>query len=139
LIKIINIVALMIVPLMVPASPSKPVAAAPAAVASSVPAAAKIYFAVGSADLPADAATTLETIVAHAKANPSAKIAISGFHDPSGSQAVNEEVAKNRAKAVREGLKNVGIAEERVELKKPQVTTGTGDAAEARRVEVSIQ
>jgi len=139
LIKIINIVALMIVPLMVPASPGKPVAAAPAPAVSSLPAAAKIYFAVGSADLPGDAAATLAAIVAHAKANPNAKLAISGFHDPSGSQAVNEEVAKNRAKAVRDGLKNVGIAEERIELKKPQLTTGTGDAAEARRVEVSVQ
>ncbi|HMX68845.1 MAG TPA: sodium/proton-translocating pyrophosphatase, partial [Accumulibacter sp.] len=139
LIKIINIVALMIVPLMVPATSGKPADAAPAAAAASAPAAAKIYFAVGSADLPADAATTLAAVVTHAKANPGAKIAISGFHDPSGSQAVNEEVAKNRAKAVREGLKNVGIAEDRIELKKPQVTTGTGDSAEARRVEVSIQ
>ncbi len=84
-------------------------------------------------------AKTLEVIVVHAKANPGAKLAISGFHDPSGSQAVNEEVAKNRAKAVRDSLKNVGIAEERIELRKPEATTGGGDPAEARRVEVSVQ
>jgi len=140
LIKIINIVALMIVPLMVPASTAKPVAAMPAAtVAIAVVPVAKVYFATGSAELPADATKTLEVIVVHAKANPGAKLAISGFHDPSGSQAVNEEVAKNRAKAVRDSLKNVGIAEERIELRKPEVTTGGGDPAEARRVEVSVQ
>jgi K(+)-stimulated pyrophosphate-energized sodium pump len=139
LIKIINIVALMIVPLMVPASTAKPVAAMPTAtVAIAVVPVAKVYFATGSAELPADATKTLEVIVVHAKANPGAKLAISGFHDPSGSQAVNEEVAKNRAKAVRDSLKNVGIAEERIELRKPEVTTGGGDPAEARRVEVSV-
>ena len=100
---------------------------------------AKIYFAVGATELPADAGKTLEMVVAYAKSNPGAKLAISGFHDPSGSQAANEDIAKNRAVAVREALKNVGIAEERVELKKPMVTTGSGGPEEARRVEVSVQ
>jgi K(+)-stimulated pyrophosphate-energized sodium pump len=139
LIKIINIVALMIVPLMVPASVAKPVAAAAPATAAVTVQVAKLYFAVGVAEVPADAGKTLEGVVAHAKANPSAKLVIAGFHDTSGSQGANEEVAKNRAKAVRDALKNVGIAEERIELKKPEVTTGTGDPAEARRVEVSVQ
>jgi len=141
LIKIINIVALMIVPLMVPATAvPKVVATTPAAAvsAATVPA-AKIYFAVGASELPADAGKTLEAVVAFAKANPAAKLAIAGFHDPSGSQAANEEIAKNRAKAVREALKSVGIAEDRIEMRKPEVTTGSGDSAEARRVEVSVQ
>jgi K(+)-stimulated pyrophosphate-energized sodium pump len=142
LIKIINIVALMIVPLVVPASLARPVTTAapppvPVVTAAAVPA-AKVYFASGSAELPADAAKTLEPIVAYSKANPSAKLAISGFHDPSGNLAVNQEVSKNRAKAVRDALKSQGIAEDRIELKKPEVTTGSGDAAEARRVEVSV-
>ncbi len=139
LIKIINIVALMIVPLMVPAAlSSKPVAAVPAPAAAVTVPAAKLYFGLGASELPADAAKTLEEVVNFAKANPGAKLAISGFHDTSGSLAANEEIAKNRAKSVREALKNVGIAEDRIELRKPQVTTGTGDAAEARRVEVSV-
>ncbi len=139
LIKIINIVALMIVPLMVPAViANKPVAAVPAPSAVTVPA-AKLYFGLNSSELPADAAKTLEEIVNFAKAHPGAKLAISGFHDTSGSQAANEEIAKNRAKAVRDALKNVGIAEDRIDMEKPQVTTGTGDAAEARRVEVSVK
>jgi K(+)-stimulated pyrophosphate-energized sodium pump len=138
LIKIINIVALMIVPLMVPASVSKPVAAAPVAATAAVPA-AKLYFAVGVAEVPADAGKTLEAIVAYAKANPTAQLAVSGFHDTTGSQATNEEIAKNRAIAVRDALKNVGIAEERIELRKPMVTTGTGGPEEARRVEVSVK
>jgi len=140
LIKIINIVALMIVPLMAPSSTAKPAAAAPAAapvVAVAIVPVAKVYFASGSAELPADAGKTLEMIVVHAKANPEAKLAISGFHDPSGDQAKNEDLAKSRAHAVRDSLKNVGIAETRIDLKKPAVTTGGADT-EGRRVEVSV-
>ncbi|HNI74673.1 MAG TPA: sodium/proton-translocating pyrophosphatase, partial [Accumulibacter sp.] len=143
LIKIINIVALMIVPLMVPAAiatkSAAPAAAVPAAPAAVTVPAAKLYFAVGASELPADAAATLDNLVNFVKAHPGAKVAISGFHDTSGSQAANEELAKNRAKAVREALKNVGIAEERIELRKPQIAVGSGDAAEARRVEVSVE
>jgi K(+)-stimulated pyrophosphate-energized sodium pump len=152
LIKIINIVALLIVPLLPSAGPAKAVthASAPAAVsapasvaapasAAPAPAAAKIFFASGSAEAPADVAKTLEPILAYAKANASAALAISGFHDPSGNQAQNEEIAKDRAKAIREALKNAGIAEDRIEMRKPEVTAGSGDAAEARRVEVSVK
>jgi outer membrane protein OmpA-like peptidoglycan-associated protein len=99
---------------------------------------AKVYFETGKADLPADGLTTLQSIVDFAKANSAAKVAVSGFHDPTGSQAVNEELAKNRAKAIREALKAAGVAEDRIEMRKPQATTGTGDNREARRVEVSV-
>ena len=149
LIKIINIVALLIVPLLPSAGPAKAVthapapavasAPAPAAASAAAPAAAKIFFASGSAEAPADAAKTLEPLVSYAKSNARAVLAISGFHDPSGNQAQNEEIAKNRAKVVREALKSAGIAEDRIEMKKPEATTGSGDAAEARRVEVSVK
>jgi outer membrane protein OmpA-like peptidoglycan-associated protein len=98
----------------------------------------KLYFDSGKAELPGDAQATLQSIVDFAKANAAAKIAISGFHDETGNQAVNEELAKERAKAVREALKAAGVAEDRVEMRKPQVTTGGADNKEARRVEVSV-
>jgi K(+)-stimulated pyrophosphate-energized sodium pump len=190
LIKIINIVALMIVPVVAMLHPAKPgsasasahggsasvsapaavtaaatatgamagaaatagqtAAPAPAAAAapagkpadavSSKPAAAKLYFASGKIDTAPDAAKILEPIVAYLKANKDAKAAISGFHDSTGAVATNEELAKNRAKAVRELLKGAGIEESRAELKKPEVVQGSGaDNQEARRVEVSIQ
>lgn len=99
---------------------------------------AKIYFDSGKSALPSDTSDSLKAIIDYATGNAGAKLAISGFHDPSGSQAVNEELAKQRAKAVREALMSAGIAEDRIEMRKPQVTTGTGDAKEARRVEVSV-
>ena len=63
LIKIINIVALMIVPLVVPASVAKTGAAEPAAIMAMAVPVAKVFFATGSADLPADTGVTLAVIV----------------------------------------------------------------------------
>jgi outer membrane protein OmpA-like peptidoglycan-associated protein len=65
-------------------------------------------------------------------------VAISGFHDTSGNQRTNEELAKNRAVAVRDALKAAGLDEARIEMRKPEVTTGGGNADQARRVEVTV-
>jgi K(+)-stimulated pyrophosphate-energized sodium pump len=163
LIKIINIVALMIVPLLatwgimghkapskmsISSTPPAVVAPAPAPVAAApaAPAAApavivvdlvKLYFVTGKADLPADAAATLKPLADKAKAAGS-KVKISGYHDATGDLAANQELAKQRALVVRDQLKSAGIAEDKIELAKPELTQGSGDNAEARRVEVSI-
>ena len=89
--------------------------------------------------MPADTDAQLKAIVAHLKDNPSAMAVLSGFHDASGNAQTNEELALNRARAVRAALMASGIAKERVEMSKPQVTTGSGPAREARRVEVSVR
>lgn len=104
---------------------------------TSVPA-AKLYFAVDKTDLPDTTNATLAKVVAYLKANSDAKASVSGFHDPSGSAARNEELALNRARAVRGALDQLGIPKERVMMQKPQVTSGSGTPAEARRVEVSV-
>lgn len=100
---------------------------------------AKFYFASGKAELPADAKAGLEKVVALSKEKAGASVLLSGFHDATGDPAKNAELAKDRAKAVREALKSMGIDEVRVFLRKPEVMTGTGDAREARRVEVRVQ
>jgi outer membrane protein OmpA-like peptidoglycan-associated protein len=49
-------------------------------------------------------------------------------------------LSKQRAFAVRDALKGLGVAEEKIELKKPEnATAAAGSSAEARRVEVTIQ
>lgn len=123
-------------PTPAPAPAPEPVAAAPA---PALPPAAKVYFAPGAAGVPKETPDTLKDIVAYLKTDAASKAVISGFHDPTGNKAQNEELAKNRAKAVRDALKAAGIAEDRAVMQKPQETTGTGNDAEARRVEVSIQ
>ncbi len=99
---------------------------------------AKLYFDTGKTDLPADAEATLKPIIDFVKGNAGTKGVISGFHDPTGDKAQNEELAKNRAKMVRERLRAAGFTEDQIVMIKPFQTAGSGDNKEARRVEVSV-
>jgi K(+)-stimulated pyrophosphate-energized sodium pump len=195
LIKIINIVALLIVPLMMsihggeakvasvaPAAAVAAVAAtaataaavtaapvaAPAAAVVAAPAAAaataavsdaamtaaaqaaadaasvkvengvvKFYFASGKADVAKGGAAALADVIKAVAGGK--KAVISGYHDASGDPVKNAELAKQRAFAVRDALKAAGVTEDKVELKKPEQAKSDGPAAEARRVEVSVQ
>lgn len=94
----------------------------------------KFYFATGKADLAAGANEALAEIVKAVEAGKT--VSISGFHDASGDPAKNAELAKQRALTVRDALKALGVAEDKVELKKPEQTQADGPANEARRVEV---
>jgi outer membrane protein OmpA-like peptidoglycan-associated protein len=96
----------------------------------------KFYFASGKADLAAGALVALGDAIAAAKAGK--RLVLSGFHDATGDPAFNAELAKKRALAVRDALVGAGVSETSLELKKPEQTTGTGNDAEARRVEVMI-
>ena len=96
----------------------------------------KFYFASGKADLAAGALDALGEAIVAAKAGK--KLVLSGFHDTTGDPAFNAELAKQRAIAVRNALVGAGVAEGALELRKPEQTTGTGNNAEARRVEVMI-
>ncbi|WP_329956090.1 OmpA family protein [Collimonas silvisoli] len=98
-----------------------------------------IYFDSGKADAPADTAEKLAAIVDAAKAKAGAKVVISGFHDTTGDAAKNAEISKERAKSVKAILLIAGVAEDAIVLEKPQVTTGSGDNAQARRVEVNVR
>ncbi|WP_254782708.1 OmpA family protein [Lysobacter sp. yr284] len=100
---------------------------------------AKLYFDLGSSQLPATAAGDLAGVLAALNARGDSKARISGFHDESGGAATNAEIAKQRAQAVKQWLQEQGIASERIEMDKPAVTEGGGDASEARRVEVSVE
>lgn len=124
---------------------------APAAMGEAAPAAAvvgedasvvvesgvvKFYFASGNADLATGALEALGDAIAAAQGGK--RLVISGFHDATGDAAFNAELAKQRALAVQSTLVGAGVAEASIELKKPEQTTGSGNNAEARRVEVVI-
>ena len=96
----------------------------------------KFYFASGKADLAPGALVALGDAISAAKAGK--RLVLSGFHDATGDPAFNAELAKQRALAVRDALVGAGVAESSMELNKPEQTTGTGNDAEARRVEVMI-
>ncbi|CAM5307140.1 OmpA family protein [Thauera mechernichensis] len=99
----------------------------------------KIYFELGEAALPATADEQIATVASALAATPTASALLSGYHDETGGAAVNAEVAKNRALSVRDALVAAGVPTERVLMRRPAVTLGGSDAAEARRVEVRVQ
>jgi outer membrane protein OmpA-like peptidoglycan-associated protein len=96
----------------------------------------KFYFAMAKADLAAGANEALADVVKGV--GEGKKAIVSGYHDATGDLALNQELAKQRAIAVRDALKSLGVAEDMVELQKPEQTQATGSNAEARRVEVTL-
>lgn len=122
-----------------PAAPAADTVAAAAADAASVRVengVVKFYFASAKADLAAGANEALADVVKGVAEGK--KAVVSGFHDATGDAAINAELAKQRAYAVRDALKGLGVAEDKIELKKPEETTASGNNAEARRVEVVL-
>lgn len=97
----------------------------------------KFYFASGKADLATGAGDALQDIIKKAKGGR--KLVISGFHDATGDASKNAELAKQRALAVRDALKNAGMTDQQIDLKKPEQMTASGSDAESRRVEVALQ
>ncbi len=108
-------------------------------VAMEAPPAAKLYFDTGKTALPADNATTLEPIVSWLKAHPESKVVVSGYHDPRGSLARNQQLVEGRAKSTYDALLAAGIDAAKIEMRKPQSVDGGADLNEARRVEVSVE
>lgn len=94
------------------------------------------YFATGSADLAPGAAEALAAVIKGVESGRRA--VISGFHDTTGDAAINEQLAKKRAEMVRDVLVGLGVPAAKVDLQKPAVTAGSGNNAEARRVEVKL-
>ena len=122
-----------------PAAPAAQVAAAEPNIAPIGDALAKVYFAVGKAELDeADKGVVAQTVEALA-AKADGIVLLSGFHDPSGDPARNAELAKQRAMAVRDALVAGGVAAERVKFRKPESTVGEGSPEEGRRVEIRVQ
>jgi len=150
--RLVGIVVLLVLGLAVgigvhKARSHKPAAApAPAALVEAEAAAVvvengvvKFFFATASAELAGGANEALGSLLK--AANEGRKtVLISGFHDASGDAALNAELAKRRALAVREALLALGVAEADIELQKPALSTvGSGSPREARRVEVLLR
>lgn len=96
----------------------------------------KFYFASARAELAAGANEALADVVAGVQGGKRA--VVSGFHDATGDAERNAELAKQRALSVQAALAALGVAEDKVELKKPEQLQATGSNAEARRVEVIL-
>ncbi|PZQ77160.1 MAG: sodium-translocating pyrophosphatase [Variovorax paradoxus] len=155
LIKIINIVALLIVPLVVkfhtgdvaaaPAAVTTPGAVVAGAALGAAEAASikvengivKFYFESGKAEVAPNAGAALADVVKAVQSGST--VLVSGYHDATGDPAKNAELAKQRAMNVAAALRMAGVPEDKVELAKPEQTQAGGPAAEARRVEVKAK
>lgn len=118
-----------------PHAPPAPAATADAALA----AVERILFEVGQDALPANANDVLERVSTAARARLGAVVLVSGYHDASGDLAANLDLARRRAEQVRHALEANGVSPSQVMLNKPAQTTGSGDPAEARRVELRVE
>ena len=95
----------------------------------------KIYFATGKNNIDAAGKEAIAAAVKALAANAAATIDISGFADSTGNQDQNMELGKQRALVVRDALKAAGVAEARINMKKPEFVVGTA-TAESRRVDL---
>lgn len=98
-------------------------------------AATRVYFEHGDTSIDAEdrrkIADVAQTVKDHDRA-----VAITGYTDRTGSEEQNANVAKDRAVAVRDALVAEGVEESRIVMDPPAVVTGTGNDAEARRVDI---
>ncbi len=98
-----------------------------------------LYFELDKADMPHDSMMELLPVVSYLKAHPTAVAEISGYHDPTGPDDHNQELAKQRAFSVRDFLLKSGVPESQLETVKPVETTGEGPYEQARHVEITIR
>jgi outer membrane protein OmpA-like peptidoglycan-associated protein len=99
-----------------------------------------VYFDTGKSDVTNDLATAAARVKDYVASNAGAKLAVSGYNDPTGNAAANAELSKKRAQAVGKALEAAGVPAGSIELVKPEATTdATVDKAAARRVEVTVK
>jgi K(+)-stimulated pyrophosphate-energized sodium pump len=156
LIKIINLVALLIVPVLalVWADKAPKAATAPAAVVAAPAATSvalvpvviavgvpmRVHFETGANTLSAEGKRIVDGYAQALKANAGVKADLSGFADPTGDAAKNLELAKQRAMTVRDELIAAGAPAAQIELVKPsEVIVGQGGDADARRVDIVLR
>lgn len=96
----------------------------------------QFFFATGKAEVAAGAQAALADVLAGVQAGK--KAVVTGYTDSTGDPARNEELAKQRAFAVRAELEAAGVPAEQIELKKP-ADNNAGLGSQARRVDVALQ
>jgi outer membrane protein OmpA-like peptidoglycan-associated protein len=100
----------------------------------------QVYFDTAKTDVSPDIVPAAAVVKAYVDSHPGAKLAVSGYNDPRGDAAMNAELSKNRAMAVRDALAANGISLVIIELVKPAETTDASTTlTNARRVDVSVE
>jgi len=119
-------------PAPVPAAP--PVATAPAPAAKqALP--ASVYFELDKFDIGTEGSKTIADAVA--LVTKDGKYSVTGYTDKTGDPAHNEELAKNRAKAVKDAMVAAGVPEANITMQPPEYLTGSYEDRAARRVDIN--
>ena len=117
-----------------------PVVEAPVAAPVTPPAVvtlpASVYFETGSAAIGDEGKATLAGAAAIVAAE-GGNVALTGHTDKTGDAAANEELAKQRALAVRDALVAAGVPEASIVMQAPMFVTGAVDDRAARRVDIT--
>ena len=126
-----------------PDTPGTPVAVAAGAATASAASPGpplSVYFANGASTLDSAAMRVVAAAARSVDNQPLARVAITGYTDATGNTAANQELAKNRAKAVRDALTAAGAPADKIDMRPPatvQANAAGGEQA-ARRVDLSI-
>jgi len=115
-------------------APPPAAAPAPATMMAGLPTA--VFFETGSAMIGEEGRKKIASAAELIKKD-GMKVDITGYTDKTGDLAKNEELAKERAKAVREVLMAAGVAEANITMKPPAFVTGGDNNEVARRVEIA--
>ena len=98
---------------------------------------ASVFFDVNLATIGEEGRKVIAAAAAFAKAG--AKIDLTGYTDKTGDAARNEELAKERALAVKAALVAAGVPESSIGMKPPAFVTGSTNDRMARRVDITAQ
>jgi outer membrane protein OmpA-like peptidoglycan-associated protein len=99
-----------------------------------------VYFDTASAEVTPEFAAEAAPVKAWIDANPGDRLAVSGYNDPRGDRAFNEELSKNRAQNVAAALVAIGVPQGAIDLVKPEETTDATTTLEnARRVDIVVR
>lgn len=98
-----------------------------------------IFFATAARDV-APLGAVVVALKAYVDEHPAERVSVSGYVDPRGDAAFNEELAKDRATNTKAALVAAGIPEDRIDLDKPTDIVGDGASlAEERKVTVRMK
>ena len=111
---------------------------APPAYPAATPSGVHVLFDKGKSTLNPDAQRAIR-VGAAAYIGIGTQVVITGYADKSGNAAANTELAKKRARTVRDELVALGVEPRRIVLAAPAEVTGSGSDEQARRVDVTMK
>jgi outer membrane protein OmpA-like peptidoglycan-associated protein len=99
---------------------------------------ARVYFGSGETTIDGGDRVKIASVAETAKRD-NRPVTITGYTDRTGDPTQNEEIAKDRAAAVRDALVAEGVNESNIVMDPPAEVTGAGTNDEARRVDIAMR